>query len=131
MKLQDFFETNSGRGVLSTADGAGNVDAAVYATPHFMEDQQIAFIMREKLSHSNLQENPKAAYLFMTEGKGVSGIRLYLEKTSEEQDSAKIEEIYRRKGKYEENKEAVRHLVYFKVNKILPLVGSGDPEVSL
>lgn len=131
MKLQEFFEKNTGRGILSTADGAGNVDAAVYATPHFMEDRQIAFIMRERLSHKNLQENPKAVYLFISEGKSVSGIRLYLEKVSEEKDSSKIEEIYRRKGKYDEDEESTtRYLVSFRVTKILPLIGSGEPGVS-
>lgn len=132
MKLKEFFENNSGRGILSTADDDGNVNAAVYATPHFMEDSQIAFIMRDRLTHANIQKNPHAAYLFLAEGKGISGIRLYLEKTAEEEDTPKIEELHRRKGKYaEEGEIGPRFLVYFKINKILPLIGSGDPGVSV
>jgi hypothetical protein len=132
MKVQEYFTNNKGRGVLSTADSAGNVNAAVYATPHMMEDNQIAFIMRDRLSHSNLQENPSASFLFMAEGKGFSGVRLYLEKTAEEQDTPKIEELNRRKGSYdEENEMSSRFLVYFTIRKILPLIGSGDPGVEV
>jgi hypothetical protein len=132
MTIEEYFADNKGRGVLSTADSAGKVNAAVYATPHMMENNQIAFIMREKLSHSNLQENPSASYLFMAEGKGFSGVRLYLEKTAEEQDTPKIEELNRRKGSYdEENELSSRYLVYFTIRKILPLIGSGDPGVEV
>ncbi len=132
MKLKEFFDNNSGRGILSTADNEGNVNAAVYATPHFMEDSQIAFIMRDRLTHANIQKNAKAAYLFMVEGKGVSGIRLYLEKTAEEEDTPKIEELHRRKRNYAEEEElGPKFLVYFKVTKILPLIGSADPGISV
>ena len=70
MELKDYFETTRGTGVLSTADGEGRVDAAVYARPHFMEDGSLAFIMRDRLTHSNLQTNPYAAYLFLEQGPG-------------------------------------------------------------
>ncbi|MEE4243361.1 MAG: pyridoxamine 5'-phosphate oxidase family protein [Desulfopila sp.] len=130
MKLHDYFENNKGRGVLSTADRAGNVNAAVYARPHMMEDQQIAFIMRDRLSHKNIQENPHAAYLFMTEGQGYSGVRLYLEKVSETENAAEIDELQRRKKNYEEE-AGPRFLVYFKVTKILPLIGDGESDISL
>lgn len=132
MKLQDYFEENSGRGILSTADRDGNVDAAVYASPHILENEQVAFIMRERLSHKNLEENPRAAYLFMKDGKGYSGLRLYLEKTGEECDTPRVEELRKRKRSCEEDEElGPKHLVYFKVTKILPLVGRGDPGVTL
>lgn len=131
MKITDYFEKNKGRGVLSTADAAGNVNAAVYAKPHFMEDGQIAFIMRDRLTHSNTLENPGAAYLFMAEGIGFTGLRLYLEKTAEERDTAKIEELHRRKRSYEEDEElGPKFLVYFRIKKILPLIGDGDPGVT-
>jgi len=130
MKLAEYFENTKGRGVISTSDKEGNVNAAIYATPHMMEEGQIAFIMRDKLTHKNITENPYAAYLFIAEGAGFKGVRLYLEKTKEEQNSEKIEELSRRKGKYTEEAElAPKFLVYFNVKKILPLIGAGDPGV--
>ena len=43
MELKEYFESVKGRGVLATADGEGRVDAAVYATPHFIEDEKIVY----------------------------------------------------------------------------------------
>ena len=64
MNLKGYFENTKGGGVLATADSDGKVDAAVYARPHFMEDGTIAMIMRDRLTHHNLQSNSHAAYLF-------------------------------------------------------------------
>ncbi|MFZ0134242.1 MAG: pyridoxamine 5'-phosphate oxidase family protein, partial [Desulfobacterales bacterium] len=58
MTLAEYFENTEGFGVLATADSDGKVDAAVYARPHFLEDGTIAMIMRERLTHHNLQSNP-------------------------------------------------------------------------
>lgn len=131
MKLRHYFEEHHGRGIISTADAQGNVNAAVYATPHFMDNGQIAFIMRDRLTHKNITENPKAAYLFIEQGDGVRGVRLYLEKTAEEQDSVQLKELNRRKGRYAEEDLEPKFLVYFKITRILPLLGAGDPGITL
>ena len=46
-ELREYFENVKGRGVLATSDEKGMVDAAVYRTPHFMEDGTVAFIMAD------------------------------------------------------------------------------------
>jgi len=66
--LKDYFEATKGTGVLATADSSGKVDAAVYSRPHFMEDGSIAFIMRDRLTHHNLQSNPHATFLSLKRG---------------------------------------------------------------
>ncbi|WP_286817878.1 hypothetical protein [Desulfobacter sp. UBA2225] len=48
MELKSYFESTDGTGILSTADSNGNVDAAIYSRPLFLEDK-IAFIMRDRL----------------------------------------------------------------------------------
>lgn len=53
--------------MLSTADSGGELDAAIYSTPHEMDDGTAAYIMRERLTHENLRSNPFAAYLFLEE----------------------------------------------------------------
>ena len=126
MNLKEYFESKKGRGVLATADDKGRVNAAIYARPHVLDDFTVAFIMLDRLTHQNLQSNPHAAYLFMEEGKGFDGIRLMITKTREEQDSELLHSL-RRKSYMKEQKaeETVRYLVYFKVDKILPLLGAG------
>jgi hypothetical protein len=125
MNLSEYFENTKGVGVLATADSEGKVDAAIYARPHIMEDGSIAFIMRNRLSFANVQSNPHAAFIFVEDGDGYKGKRLYLIKIREEQNSELIQEISRRS--YDSDKEDLkesRYLVYFKLEKELPLIGS-------
>jgi hypothetical protein len=122
MKLSEYFENKKGLGVIATADSDGRVDAAVYARPHFIDEETIAFIMLERLTHKNLQSNPHAAYLFMEEGDKYIGKRLYLTKIREEKNSEFIDTLRRRKD-YKEYKDTTRYLVYFRIDKVLPLVG--------
>lgn len=125
MNLKTYFEETKGTGVLSTADGTGQVNAAVYARPHVMDDGSLAFIMRDRLSHSYLQSNPHAAYLFREEGSGYKGLRLHLTKIHEESGTPKVKDLCRRCKIYD-NPEAVRFLVVFKIDKELPLIGAGE-----
>jgi len=123
MTLYDYFENTSGIGVLATANSNGNVDIAIYARPHVIDENTVALIMNERLSYKNLTSNPKAAYLFLEKGPGYKGKRLYLTKTREETDVELIESMRRRKtDKYQES-DSKKYLVYFSVDKIRPLVG--------
>jgi pyridoxamine 5'-phosphate oxidase-like protein len=124
MNLKAYFDEKKGMGVLSTADDSGKANAAIYARPHMMDDGHLAFIMRDRLSHHNLQSNPHAAFLFREEGPGYNGIRLHLTKTGEEQDSPLAREICRR-CRIDEKPDAIRYLVMFRVDKEFPLVGAG------
>jgi len=123
MTLKEYFASVKGRGILATADGDGRVDAAVYATPHFIDDETVAFIMRDRLTHHNLQSNPHGAYLFMEAGEGYAGKRLFLTKIREEQDSELLYKLRRRK--YEDEKKEPKFLVFFRIDKVLPLIGAG------
>jgi hypothetical protein len=126
MDLGKYFENLKGTGVLATADDQGRVDVAVYARPHIMDQETIAFIMPDRLTHHNLQSNDHAAYLFMEEGPGYKGIRLFLTKVREEEDSELLQSIRRRKYATEKGEEEEsRFLVFFKVDKLLPLIGAG------
>jgi hypothetical protein len=126
MDLRDYFENKKGRGVLATADAEGKVDAAVYSRPHVMDAETVAFIMRDSLTHHNLQSNPHAAYLFMEAGEKYVGKRLFLTKIREEQDTELAYKLRRRK--YPDDKKDPLFLVFFHVDKILPLIGAGEGE---
>jgi hypothetical protein len=126
MDLKSYFEGTKGLGVLSTADGDGNVDSAVYARPHVMKDGTLALIMRDRLSHHNLLSNPRAAYLFKEEGPGYKGKRFFLTKVGEEQDTEKIDQLRRRLyAEDQEGQKEAEFLVYFRIDKELPLIGPG------
>lgn len=125
MKLSEYFEKTEGRGVLATSDSEGKVGIAVYARPHFIDEKTIAFIMADRLMHKNLQSNPHAAYLFMEDKKGYAGKRLYLTKIKEEKDKDLIDQIRRKEScpVYKVYKDSMRYLVYFHIDKVLPLIG--------
>ncbi len=123
MELHEYFENTKGFGILASADGDGKVNAAVYARPHFMEDGTIAMIMRDRLTHHNLQTNSYAAYLFHEDGPGYKGKRLFLTKIREEKDTSLLKSLRRRQ--YPDNKEEPKFLVFFKVDQELPLIGDG------
>lgn len=127
MKLREYFENAQGLGVLATADSEGNVDVAIYARPHVLDDGTIAFIMAEKRTHENLQTNPHAAYLFKENGQGYFGARLFLTKIREEKDGAQIAALLRRKSQaiQQEIGDSAKYLVFFRVDRVAPLVGSG------
>ena len=124
MDLREYFENTKGFGVLATSDGEGKVDAAVYARPHFMDDGSIAMIMRDRLTHHNLQSNPHAAYLFHEDRSGYKGKRLFLTKLREEQDTELLQSLRRRE--YIDERDENRFLVFFQIDKELPLIGSGE-----
>ena len=108
MSLKEYFDDNTGIGIISTADAEGKVNSAVYSRPHFMEDGTVAFIMRDRLTHANLVANPYASYLFVEDGKGFKGKRLYLKKVREEKDSDLLYALKRRSkgGKAIDEREA-------------------------
>ena len=124
MSLKEYFEKTEGTGVLATADADGRVDVALYARPHVIEDNTVAFIMRERLSHHNLRSNPQAAYLFIEKGPGYKGKRIYLTMLREETNTDLIKQLVRKEHGMDNPKDdANRYLVFFQIDKERPLIG--------
>ena len=128
MQIKEYFEQTSGIGVLSTADGSGRVDSAIYARPHVMADGTLAFIMRDRLTHKNLDENPYAAYLFSEKGGGYKGLRLFLKMVKEDTDADLINDMTRRcLSPADDEDKGPKFLVCFEIEKTLDLIGGDSP----
>ena len=126
MNLKEYFESQHGIGILSTADAEGRVDAAVYSRPHVFDDSTVAFVMRDRLTHHNVTQNAHAAYLFIEEDSRLGGVRLFLRKVREETDHELIAAMTRRHlTAMEDQAKGPKFLVTFTVEKVLPLVGAG------
>jgi len=131
MTLKDYFESNTGICILSSADHSGKVTTAVYSPPRAMNDGTVCFIMRERLSYRNILENPNAACMFIEHGDGYQGFRLFLTKVSEDNDPELISRMTRRNLSPEEDKaKGPKHLVIFRVDKILPLIGDRATDIT-
>jgi hypothetical protein len=128
MDLKEYFENHEGKGILATSDDTGRVDLALFSRPHVMDTETVAFIMADRLTHHNLTSNAGAAYMFMEKGEGYKGVRLFLTKIREEQDMDLLYSLRSKKYASEKEEGKTRFLVFFKVDKVLPLVGAGEDE---
>jgi hypothetical protein len=124
MNWKEYFEKTNGKGYLATANDEGLVDIAVYSRPHVQDDGTLAFGMADRLTHANLQKNPYASYAYNE--SGFKGVRLYLEKIREETEGPLIEEIRKHANEVSVPGagDSVKFVVYFKLHKHLPLVGT-------
>jgi hypothetical protein len=88
--------------------------------------------MRERLTYLNVQSNPYAAYLFVEGGTGYSGIRLYLKRIKEDNDPDMIARMTRSGLSPQEDKaKGPKHLVHFRIEKILQLIGSEQTDIKI
>jgi hypothetical protein len=128
MDLKRYFKGKDGSGVLSTANSKGVVNAAIYALPHVIDVDRVVFIMADKLSRANIQQNPHAVYLFKEDGPGYKGVRIYLKAQAEFKDEDFVKQVcdIAYPGPYC-NAKALKgsSLLSFKVTKVIPLVGDG------
>ncbi|MFH1716054.1 MAG: pyridoxamine 5'-phosphate oxidase family protein [Planctomycetota bacterium] len=125
MNLSDYFENVKGIGILATADSDGMVDLAVYARPHVIDEATVAFVMQEQLTHQNLKSNPHAAYMFVEQGDGYKGKRLYLTKLREETNTSLVETFRKKQPEIcSARDDSNKYLVHFQVDNVWPLVGN-------
>lgn len=128
MNLREYFNEKTGHGIIATADAKGKVGIAVYAKPYVVDDSLIAFIMADHQSYANVRSNPSAAYLFIETGGQYAGKRLYLAKTREaagrDIDDPELAKRFEKAAR--EYKDEKLSLVYFKVERVLPLVGDRE-----
>ena len=132
MTLKKYLESREGKSILSSANADGMVTSAIYSRPHVFDDGTIAFVMRKRLTHENLKTNPYASYMFIEEDRGYQGIRLFLKKIKEDADSALIDKMKRRHlTTAEDEAKGPKFMMYFRVERILPLIGDEETGISL
>jgi len=122
MKIVDVLKPG-GRGVIGTASKAGVVNMAVYAVPHVVDAETVAWGMTDGRTWSNVLENPNASYTYFAPGEGFRGARLTLTLSRTEDSGAMLATIRARAGTSSPgNPEAVKHVAYFKVVETRSLV---------
>jgi len=122
MGLEEIFDIE-GRGIMATADASGKLNVAVYARPHFIDDDTVAWGMIEGRTWRNLTENGKAAYLFMSI-VGFEGVRLGLE-LKEMREAGDLLDVIKEHTAAIVNPQAaaaVKHVAYFRITEIRALI---------
>jgi hypothetical protein len=123
MTLSDAIKPG-GRGVISTASAECVPNSAIYAHPHIIDEETVAWGMTESRTYKNVQENPHAAYLYINPGPGFSGVRLVLKLHKMEDSGSMLDEIKAHTAEIVSKNagSAVKHVAYFKVTERRPLV---------
>lgn len=123
MKLAELFP-EGGRGVIGTADANGVVNQAIFAVPHVIDEETLAWGFTEGRSIENLRKNPHASYLYLAPSRGYSGWRLNLILKQETGEGELLATIREQTDKVAGSQagDAVKHVVYFKVDEVRPLM---------
>jgi len=123
LKLSELFK-KEGRGVIATSNMQGEVNVAVYAAPHVVDDETLAWGMTEGRTYHNVMENPRAAYLYMYAGAGYSGVRLGLKLKRIENSGDMLDAIKARTSEIVSPgaAAAVKHVAYFTVIEVRTLI---------
>jgi|Wag4MinimDraft_11_1082651.scaffolds.fasta_scaffold00012_45 putative heme iron utilization protein len=127
MNLEKYFEVENGTGILATASKDGEVNTAIYARPHIINNSKAAFIMRKKKTYANLLETPNANYMFIAREEKMTGIRMYLRLAEEIDDPAVIEKYRRKNSPVESNVDYENViLTIFDIKKVIKLIGDTE-----
>ena len=122
MKIGDVL-TPGGRGVIGTSSKTGVVNMAVYAVPHFVDNETVAWGMTDGRTWDNVRENPNASYTYFAPGEGFRGARLTLTLSRTEDSGEVLAKIRERTAASSPgNPQEVKHVAYFKVVEARPLV---------
>lgn len=123
MNLAELFP-EGGRGIIGTADANGVVNMAVFATPHLIDEETLAWGFTDGRSLANLRQNPHASYLYLAPTRGFSGWRLSMTMIKEATEGELLEKIKASatRAAGPQAGSATRHVVYFKVDEVRPLM---------
>ncbi len=123
MSLSEYLSPG-GTGVIATADKDGTINTAIYASPHVVNDETVAWGMTEGRTYRNLKENPNAAFLHQAPGDGAAGVRITL-KLKKIQASGTVLEAIRARARKSSGIAAadmVRYVAFFEVVETRPLM---------
>jgi len=129
-ELLSLFNKRPRIGSLATANGKGEVNAAVFGCPQMLDENTVVMGIGKNRTFHNLQENPKAVFIVMEPGKTVTdwkGARVYLEALDIETGGGFYDQIKDNIAKAA-GKEAARMIhaaIRFKITEVRPLVDMG------
>lgn len=126
MDLAAYFKNARGTGILATCDPENEVDLAVYSKPVVADNETLALVMKQRQSHRNLQKHLKACYMFL-EADSQRGLRISLTMERQEKNRSLIDQLRKEQPcMFPEEDDSDKFLVFFRVDRIRPLVGDFD-----
>ncbi|MHB8102113.1 MAG: pyridoxamine 5'-phosphate oxidase family protein [Methanosarcina sp.] len=143
--LMEYFNKGPRLGVLSTSSNDGQVDSAVFGSPHMIDEKTVLVATAKNRTFANLLENPNAVYIIiercsdspkeenmnMEPGSSVmdwKGIRVYM-KMKEYKTSGEMLEMIRSQAANfvgEEGAKMIYAAMTFEIYEVRPLVDFGQ-----
>lgn len=143
--LMEYFNKGPRLGVLSTSSNDGQVDSAVFGSPHMIDEKTVLVATAKNRTFANLLENPNAVYIIiercsdspteenmnMEPGSSVmdwKGIRVYM-KMKEYKTSGELLEMIRSQAANfvgEEGAKMIYAAMTFEIYEVRPLVDFGQ-----
>lgn len=143
--LMEYFNKGPRLGVLSTSSNDGQVDSAVFGSPHMIDEKTVLVATAKNRTSANLLENPNAVYVIiercsdspkeenmnMEPGSSVmdwKGIRVYM-KMKEYKTSGEMLEMIRSQAANfvgEEGAKMIYAAMTFEIYEVRPLVDFGQ-----
>lgn len=108
---------------MATVGEGGEVNTAVYAAPHVVDDTTLAWGMTPGRTHENVVRNRGASFLYFASGVGMEGIRLTLRLLEVREDGVILDRIRERTRDVSEGwaADALKYVAYFTVLEARPL----------
>jgi len=130
-KLMEYFNKSPRTGTLSTADKAGNVDSAVFGSPHMTDEKTVVMGLGKNRTLADLQQNPHAVYLIMEPGATLmdwKGVRVYLKVRSIVTSGPVLDTFKAQMAKVagEDASKMIHAVVNFDVTDVRPLIDMGQ-----
>jgi hypothetical protein len=128
--LTTLFNKRPRIGSLSTANGKGEVNVAVFGSPQMIDENTVVMGIGKNRTFMNLQENPKAVFIVMEPGKTLAdwkGARVYLEALDIETGGGFYDQIKDNiaKAAGKEAAQMIHAAIRFKITEVRPLVDMG------
>ena len=130
-QVMKMFNKENRIGVLATASGSGEVNAAVFGSPRMIDENTVIMAIGDNRSAQYLQENAKASFIVVEPGKAPAtwkGVRLYLEVESFERYGEVLDSFRANIRKVAGNKsaDAIQAAIRFTVTDVRPLIAPKD-----
>ena len=123
MNLSELFQ-KPGLGIMATASADGQVNTAVYARPHVIDETTLVWGMTDRRTFGNISQNPCASFLFKADTPGFNGVRLALELIRTEEEGELLTDIRQITDAVvgPGAGSVVTHAVWFRVTEVRPLI---------
>jgi len=129
-EVMELFNKRPRIGSLSTATRTGDVNVAVFGSPHMTDEDTVTMGIGNNRSFKNLQDNPKAVFIVLEPGNSPGewkGARVYLKAEAIELEGSLLDQI---KGNIAQAAgkgaaDMIHAAIRFKVTDVRPIIDMG------